>query len=170
MIILGIDPGSRALGFGVIKLEGRKFKYVDSGVYKFDSIKEYLERLPLIAVAGDELAKKYAPDHVATETIIYTKSVPSLAKLAGARGAILGHLGMKYQGRIFEYAPNLVKSSVSGFGHSSKESVEKAVSLILGLKTFKTHDEADALAIALCHAMNCPKILKNPPKSTSQAL
>lgn len=157
MIIVGIDPGSRALGFGVIEIQGKKFKYIDSGVFRYDKEKNFLNRLNLIHTHGQQLAKTYTPDFISVESLIYVKSVPSLAKLAQARGAILGAFGDRYIDKIFEYSPNQIKSSVSGFGHSSKEGIQKAVELILGVNNFKTHDESDALAVALCHALFIPQ-------------
>lgn len=166
MIIVGIDPGSRALGYGVIEIQGKKFKYIDSGVFRYEKEKNFLNRLNMIQSHGQQLAMSYQPDFISVESLIYVKSVPSLAKLAQARGAILGAFGEKYIDKIFEYSPNQIKSSVSGFGHSSKEGIQKAVELILGVNKFKTHDESDALAVALCHALFMP----NPRKSAGLRL
>lgn len=162
MVIVGIDPGSRALGYGVIEIHGKKFKYIDSGVFRYEKEKNLFNRLNLIHTHGQELAKSYQPDFISVESLIYVKSVPSLAKLAQARGAILGAFGEKYIDKIFEYSPNQIKSSVSGFGHSSKEGIQKAVQLILGVSKFATHDESDALAVALCHALFMPTIQRKP--------
>ena len=162
MIIVGIDPGSRALGYGVIETQEKKIKYIDSGVFRYDKEKNFFNRLNLIHSHGQELALRYQPDFIGVESLIYVKSVPSLAKLAQARGAILGAFGENYIDKIYEYSPNQIKSSVSGFGHSSKEGIQKAVQLILGVRNFATHDESDALAVALCHALFMPKIKTKP--------
>lgn len=156
MRIVGIDPGSRALGFGVIEIHGKIFKYIDSGVFRYEKEKNFFNRLSRIHDDGRHLLETYRPDYVSVESLIYVKSVPSLAKLAQARGAILGAFGEDYCDRIFEYSPNQIKSSVSGFGHSSKDGIKKAVELILKVKDFQTHDESDALAVALCHALFAP--------------
>lgn len=158
MRIVGIDPGSRALGFGVIEIHGKNFKYIDSGVFKYDKEKNFLNRLSIIHDSGRHLLETYKPDFISVESLIYVKSVPSLAKLAQARGAILGAFGMEYSDKIFEYSPNQIKSSVSGFGHSSKDGIKKAVELILRVSDFKTHDESDALAVALCHGLMVPTL------------
>ena len=82
MIIVGIDPGSRALGYGVIETQEKKFKYIDSGVFRYDKEKNFFNRLNLIHSHGQELALRYQPDFIGVESLIYVKSVPSLAKLA----------------------------------------------------------------------------------------
>lgn len=154
MIILGIDPGSRLLGFGVIKIEGKKSEYIDSGTIHFDHIEEFMDRLAEIYNSCLFLIEKYQPDELSLESLIYVKNATSFGKLAQARGAILAAANQKHRGKIFEYAPNLVKSSVTGAGHASKESVQKSISMILKVNTFETADESDALAIALCHGIN----------------
>lgn len=155
MLILGIDPGSLKTGYGVIKLEGRHTKLIDCGVLQFDAKFELVDRLSLIHQASAALIEKYTPDVVALESLIFAKSVPSMAKLAQARGAIIAAFGESYQGRIFEYAPALVKSTVTGHGKATKEGVEKTLKTIFGKDLeFVTHDASDAVAIALCHALH----------------
>ncbi len=154
MLFLGIDPGSRKAGYGLIKKEGRKFHYVDSGSLRYDKVPSFLDRLGLIYESCEEIIKKYEPDEIAIESLIYVKSVPSLAKLAQARGAMVAAFMKTHQQKVFEYSPNLVKSTVSGHGHANKESIDKSLKLVLGQDLdFKSHDESDALAIALCHAL-----------------
>ena len=154
MRILGIDPGSRKAGYAVIELNGRKFTYIDSGVMRYDQVKEFMDRLGLVYDSCLDLVENYGPSEVAIESLIYVKSVTALAKLAQARGAMIAAFMKTHQEKVFEYSPNLVKSSVSGHGHASKEGVNKALSLIFGQKVYKTHDESDALAVAVCHALN----------------
>lgn len=154
MIIIGIDPGSRKTGFAVIEIQGRKIKYIDSGVFAFDGVNEFIDRLGLIYNCSAELIKTYNPVEVALESLIYVKSVTSLAKLAQARGAMVAAFKQNSELKIAEYGPNLVKSTITGHGHASKDAVDKALGMIMGKKIdFKTHDESDALAIAICHAL-----------------
>jgi crossover junction endodeoxyribonuclease RuvC len=153
MIILGIDPGSRSAGYAFIESQGKRVKYLDSGVLKFDHVDTFLDRLPLIYDKFSELIKKHQPDEIALESLIYVKSVSSLAKLAQARGAMAAASMKEMNGKIYEYSPNLVKSTVCGHGHADKQSVEKSLSWLLGQRNYKTHDESDALAIAVCHAL-----------------
>ncbi len=155
MIILGIDPGSLKTGYGVLKLEGRHTKLIDCGVLPFDAKQELVDRLCVINLASARLIEKYRPDAIALESLIFAKSVPSLAKLAQARGAIIAAFGTDYQGKIFEYAPALVKSTVTGHGGATKEGVEKTLKTLFGKDLeFASHDASDALAIALCHALH----------------
>ncbi len=161
MRFLGIDPGSRKAGYGVIEVKGRQIKYIDSGVLVYDKVKNFIDRLGLIYTSCVELAEKYEPDEVAFESLIYVKSIPSLAKLSQARGAMIAGFMATHQGKVFEYSPNLIKNSVTGHGHTAKEGVEKTLQMILGGGIdFSTHDESDALAIAVCHSM-----LRNRPVS-----
>ncbi len=160
MIILGIDPGSRKAGYGVIQLDGRKISYLDSGVMSFDHIDEFMHRLGEIHQNCSKLISEYTPAEIAIESLIYVKSATSYGKLAQARGAMIAAFMTTHVGKVFEYAPNLVKSSVTGHGHASKDAIKKGVEMILGKRDFKTADESDALAIAICHALN--RKMKNP--------
>jgi crossover junction endodeoxyribonuclease RuvC len=154
VIILGIDPGSRKAGYAIIEVKGKKISYLTSGAMKYDQVDEFIERLGLIYHSCDEVIKKFQPNEVAVEALIYVKSVEALSKLAQARGAMIAAFSQTRKGQIFEYSPNLVKSSVTGHGHASKEAVDKALSMMFGKINFKTTDESDALAIAVCHALN----------------
>ena len=154
MIILGIDPGSRKAGYALIDVQGKKISYIASGILKYDHVDEFLERLGMIYKTCDELMEKYQPDEVSVEALIYVKSVDALSKLAQARGAMIAAFSRTRLGKIYEYAPNAVKSSVTGHGHADKEAIDKAMTMMFGKLTFKTSDESDALAIAVCHALN----------------
>lgn len=155
MIILGIDPGSRKAGYGLIEVSGRKISYLASGVLRYDKESEFIDRLGMIFKSIEEVLEHFKPAEVAIESLIYVKSVTSLAKLAQARGAMIAALMETHKGNVFEYSPNLIKSSVTGHGHANKESVEKALQMIFAEKlVFKSNDESDALAIAICHALN----------------
>lgn len=165
MIILGIDPGSRKAGYALIDVQGKKISYISSGVLKYDHVDEFIDRLGMIYRSCDELVKKFQPDEVSIEALIYVKSIEALSKLAQARGAMIAAFSQTKNGKIFEYAPNAIKSSVTGHGHADKESVDKAMNMMFGKMTFKTSDESDALAIAVCHALNRTMKLKMMGKS-----
>lgn len=154
MIILGIDPGSRKAGYALIDVQGKKISYIASGVLKYDKIDEFIERLGTIYQTCDELMTKYRPDEVSIESLIYVKSVEALSKLAQARGAMIAAFSRTHVGKIYEYSPNTIKSSVTGHGHADKDAIDKAMNMMFGKMTFKTSDESDALAIAVCHAFN----------------
>ena len=153
MIVLGIDPGSINTGWAVLSA-GKKIKVLGSGVLKFNAKTTFLERLSEIQLKSSELLLEYSPDEIAFESLIYVKSPTALSKLAQTRGVILSCFLPSHQGKIFEYSPNLVKKSAVGHGHADKLSVQKVMKNILGVQEFKTHDESDAMAIALCHILN----------------
>ncbi len=154
MIILGIDPGSRKAGYGVVEVNGKKINYIASGVIKYDHINEFLERLGIIYESCDALVNHFKPDEISVEALIYVKSVEALSKLAQARGAMIAAFSKTKRGAIYEYSPNAIKVSVTGHGHADKEAVDRAMNMMFGKLTFKTSDESDALAIAVCHALN----------------
>ena len=166
MRILGIDPGSRKAGWAVVEVVGRKINYIDSGVLRFDKIPEFLDRLGTIHKSIKDLVSIHKPDEAALEALIYVKSVPALSKLAQARGAMIAGLSEKHQGKVSEYSPTQIKSTVTGHGHAAKEGVEKTLRMMFGNIKFKTNDESDALAIAVCHALSRGQSTKIKGKSS----
>ena len=125
-----------------------------------------MQRLRFIYESCSELVNQFSPSEVAFESLIYVKSVTSLAKLAQARGAMIAGLSKQSETQIFEYSPNLVKSSVTGHGHADKDAVAKSLGMILGIHKFKTADESDALAVAICHAIH--RNSRGPTKAPSR--
>ncbi len=154
MRVLGIDPGSRRAGYGLLEIQGQKVRYLTSGVLRYDRINKFIDRISPIYESCQELREKLEFDEIAFESLIYAKNPTSLIKLAQARGAMLAAFAKQYQGKIFEYAPNLVKTTVSGDGHAGKESIQRGLAMIFGRMDFSTHDESDALAVALTHALH----------------
>lgn len=165
MIVLAIDPGSVTAGFALLQKEGRKINYLASGVLKFNGKDEFLHRVKDIFEQTMELIEKHQPDEVALESLIFVKSPTALMKLAQSRGAMLAALSQKFHQKIYEYSPNLVKATVAGHGHADKEGIQKVLLQYFGLSNFKTHDESDAVAIALCHLLNRGAIYTAPEKS-----
>ena len=171
MKILGIDPGSRKAGFSLIEVHPKKkITYLTSGILKYDHIELFLERLGVIYSSCEELVERFSPDEISIESLIYVKSVESLSKLAQARGAMVAAFSKTMRGKIFEYFPNLVKSSVAGHGHADKESIDKAMTLIFGRLNFQSSDESDSLAIAVCHALNRATLRLNDQKNQTREL
>ena len=154
MIILGIDPGSRKSGYGVIEVIGKKMRYIDSGVMRYNADLTFLDRIEEIRNQAQEILINYRPDEIAMESLIYVKSPTALIKLAQARGVILSNFIDTHLGKIYEYSPNLIKSSSVGHGHADKESVQKFLHLVFNVDKFATDDESDALAVAYCHAIH----------------
>jgi crossover junction endodeoxyribonuclease RuvC len=153
MKILGIDPGSRVSGYAIIEVNKLKMRYIASGVIKPELGDSFFERLPSIYDKFQSVIEKHQVQFVAIESLIHVKIVVSLSKLAQARGVMLASVA-KSGAKIFEYSPNKVKSSVSGYGHADKEMIHLSIERILGEKiNCATHDESDALAIAITHGI-----------------
>ena len=166
MVVLGIDPGSINTGWAILSAKSKKIEVIASGVLKFNAKLDFLDRLHEIQQKSAELLANYDPDEVAFESLIYVKSPTALSKLAQTRGVILSTLLPTHNGKIYEYSPNLVKKSSVGHGHADKLSVQKILMKSLGVEKFATHDESDAMAIALCHILNKNNLDKNPPRSS----
>ncbi len=128
---------------------------------RYDLSGDFLNRMNEIYSSTLQLISELEPDEISIESLIYVKNVSSLAKLAQARGAMCAAFPAKHRGKVFEYAPNLVKASVTSHGHASKEGVKKTLGLLIGKKKFETDDESDALAIAICHALIGRSPVKN---------
>ena len=151
MIILGIDPGSRTTGFGLINsVGGRKIEYITSGCIRAGT-GELPERLEVIFSSVSELIQQYCPQEFAIEQVFMGKNADSAIKLGQARGVAI--LSAQLASLPFhEYAPRTIKQSVVGTGAATKEQVQHMVQRLLKLPGIPQADAADALAIALCHA------------------
>ena len=150
MIILGIDPGSLNVGYGIIQVEKRKIVAAGCDTIKINPKLKLTDRLVQIHLGMDKIIAEYKPDIAVVETIFYGKNIKSAFTLGHARGVIMLALA-QHDIKIEEYSPREVKKSVVGNGNASKEQVEYMVQKILNLSTKpKTEDAADALAIALC--------------------
>ena len=162
MIILGIDPGTRITGYGVVKCINNNFIRVDGGSINLPVNEPIPQQLEIIYSEISKIIKKYKPDEFAIETAFYGKNVQSAMKIGYARGvSILCALHNNVPAS--EYSPREVKKSVVGKGAASKEQVSFMIKTLLNIKSEKIKvDESDALAIALCHAFR----MKTPVKKT----
>ena len=152
MRILGIDPGSRLLGFGVVSKSGSKLSHHAYGTLRFNTKVEANERLLEIYLGVKQLIVDHKPDQVAIEKVFFAKNAVSALKLGQARGAAI--LAIVEAGLpLHEYSPNAVKQAVVGFGHADKDQVQRMISRLLGIREedFESADSSDALAIAICH-------------------
>ncbi len=151
-IILGIDPGSRLTGYGVIKQQGRHFTYLGSGCIKAMTVDKALgPRLQTIFAGVSELIIQFKPDMFAIEQVFMAKNPDSALKLGQARGAAI--VAATNNGlTIAEYSARQIKQSVVGSGSADKTQVQHMVKNILKLPGTPQADAADALAVALCHA------------------
>jgi crossover junction endodeoxyribonuclease RuvC len=148
--ILGIDPGSRVTGYGVIEKQGDRLHCISHGEIK--PRKDALLSAVLISIYGElsALIRETAPDAIAVENIFYGKNVRSLIKQAQVRGLVI-FAGADQGIPIFEYSPLEVKQAVVGYGRAEKRQVQIMVKAILKLASLPTADAADALATAICH-------------------
>jgi crossover junction endodeoxyribonuclease RuvC len=149
--IIGIDPGLRRCGWGVIESEGNRLRFVAAGTITPPVEGATPERLRQLFEGLSELIRRHAPDEAAVEETFVSAGARSALLLGQARGVALmtpAALGLP----VGEYAANLVKKSVVGAGHAEKAQIQMMVKILLPTAEFKGADAADALAIAICHA------------------
>lgn len=149
-IILGIDPGSRRTGFGVINQDGSRAEYISSGVIRIPDT-ALPERLQVIFNGIREIIQRHQPQEVAVENVFMAKSAGSALKLGQARGAAIV-AAVSHNLPVAEYEARKVKQSVVGTGAATKVQVQHMVRTLLHLPGDPQEDAADALAVALCHA------------------
>lgn len=155
MSILGIDPGTGTLGFGVIEATlGGGVLLVDGGVITTPVKQPDAERLLTIYNELEHIIKDTNPQAMAVEKLFFAQNVSTAMTVAQARGVVL-LLGKKHNLEIYEYTPLQIKQALTGYGRASKVQIQEMVRIILGLKDLpKPDDCADALAAAICHSMN----------------
>ena len=151
MIILGIDPGLRTTGFGVIEKHGNKLRYIASGTIKTGSEGQLPPRLKIILQGVSEIVGTYQPDCAAIEKVFVNVNPQSTLLLGQARGAAICAL-VHADLSVAEYTALQVKQAVTGHGKAAKEQVQDMVSRLLSLPGLPGTDAADALGVAICHA------------------
>lgn len=152
MRILGIDPGTSLIGYGLIDFNGKNYQVLDYGDFRTPAkiINRY--RVKLIYDYFDQLVKKYRPDKIALESLFFFKNNKTVIAVSEVRGVLL-LVAASHGLQVGEYTPLQVKQAVSGYGRAEKSQVQKMVKLILELKEIpKPDDTADALALAICCA------------------
>jgi crossover junction endodeoxyribonuclease RuvC len=150
MRILGIDPGSLKMGWGVLETTGTRMRHVSHGVVRLPQETPLPDRLVLLEKAMIELLATYAPAECSIESTFFGKDAMAATKLGHARGVIV--LCVRRAGiPLFDYAPARVKKAVGGGGRAQKAQVAQLVTAILGLKAVPSSDAADALALAITH-------------------
>ncbi|OQX84467.1 MAG: crossover junction endodeoxyribonuclease RuvC [Candidatus Latescibacteria bacterium 4484_7] len=152
-IVLGIDPGSRITGYGIVELEGKSIAYSASGVFRLKSSAPLHQRLIELSDDLDDLITRYKPDTAVLEEIFLARNPKSTMILGEVRGVVL--LAAARRGlEVFEYSAREVKMSVVGSGAAHKSQVSSMIQRLLKLDHEPaTEDETDALAIAFCHAL-----------------
>jgi crossover junction endodeoxyribonuclease RuvC len=149
--IIGIDPGLRRTGWGIIESDGSRLSYVASGTITSDSEEQLAYRLRELYEGISSVLASYKPAEAAVEETFVNENAKATLKLGQARGMALLAPAMKGL-RVAEYPPNLIKKTVVGAGHADKKQIQFMIGLLLPKAKVEGADEADALAIAICHA------------------
>jgi crossover junction endodeoxyribonuclease RuvC len=158
-IILGIDPGTTIMGFGLIKVTGKKMEFMQMNELQLKKYDDHYVKLKLIFERTIELIDTYHPDEIAIEAPFFGKNVQSMLKLGRAQGVAMA-AGLSREVPITEYLPKKIKMAITGNGNASKEQVAKMLQSLLGLKTLpKNLDATDGLAAAVCHFYNAGKVV-----------
>ena len=151
MRILGIDPGTRITGYGIIDVEGNRLRHVDNGIIKTRSSDPLPLRLKTIYDGLSTILKEFSPQAVAVEQVFLSKNPRAALTLGHARGtAVLSAVNLGLE--VHEYSALQVKSAVVGYGHAAKQQVQQMVKALINLPEVAQEDAADALAVAICHA------------------
>ncbi len=151
MIILGLDPGTVATGFGIVAFESGRLRLESCGVWRPAARLSLSEKLDFLSSSAADLLGRVSPAAVSIETIFAAKNVASALKLAHARGVLLA-AAARAAVPVFEYEPRLVKKALVGYGQAEKEQVRSMVLSLLARQRARVPlDAADALALAICH-------------------
>ena len=153
MKIMGIDPGLRFTGWGLVEFKNNQFFHIANGTIKIPTNTDLANRLAFIYRELTNIIKTNTPDEVSVEEVFVNVNPNSTLKLGQARGiAILVPSLLNIP--VFEYTPNLIKKSVVGVGHATKDQVQMMVSVLLNKPKIDSEHSADALAMAICHTHN----------------
>jgi crossover junction endodeoxyribonuclease RuvC len=164
--VLGIDPGSRITGYGIVEQQGNRLVHVDNGAIFTDKATDFAGRLKLIFEGLSAVIAEYRPEQVAVENIFFSTNVQSALKLGQARGAAIVaavHAGLP----VAEYTALQVKQAVVGQGRAEKGQVQKMLKALLGLPEIAQADASDALAVAVCH-INSHELLAHAGPAVSK--
>ena len=171
-IILGIDPGSNILGFGLIKVSGSSTELIQYGSLNFSKEKNHYVKLKKLYTEISKVIEEFSPDELAIEAPFYGKNIQSMLKLGRAQGVCIT-AALEKDIPIFEYAPKRIKQSITGNGNASKEQVSQMIVNTLKIKgEIKNFDATDALGAALCHHYSKGKVSgtgKSPSKKTGKS-
>jgi crossover junction endodeoxyribonuclease RuvC len=165
-IILGIDPGTIVMGYGLITVTGNTISLLELGVLKPGKVEDGYKKLQLIFNTVSGLITKYQPTDFAIEAPFFGKNVQSMLKLGRAQGVAIA-AAMRHGLEVVEYSPKKVKQSVTGNGNADKEQVMKMLQTLLSFKESpKYYDATDALAVAVCHHYQSSAVLGKSSKKS----
>jgi crossover junction endodeoxyribonuclease RuvC len=158
-IILGIDPGTTIMGFGLIKVVGKKMEFIQMNELQLKKYDNHYIKLKLIFERTVQLIDTYNPDEIAIEAPFFGKNVQSMLKLGRAQGVAMA-AGLSREVPITEYLPKKIKMAITGNGSASKEQVALMLKSLLNIKTLPRNlDATDGLAAAVCHFYNSGKVI-----------
>ena len=158
-IILGIDPGTTIMGFGILKVKDKKMNLVQMNELNLTKYKDHYLKLKLVFERTLSLIEEHSPDEIAIEAPFFGKNVQSMLKLGRAQGVAMA-AGLSREIPITEYSPKKIKKSITGNGNASKEQVAKMLQNLLAIKNLpKNLDATDGLAAAVCHFYNSNSVL-----------
>lgn len=153
-IILGVDPGTTIMGFGLIRVVGKRMEFMQLNELNLKKYRDHYLKLKLIFERTQELITTYHPDEMAIEAPFFGKNVQSMLKLGRAQGVAMA-AGLAQEVAVTEYSPKKIKMAITGSGNASKEQVAKMLQNTLKLKSLpKNLDATDGLAAAVCHFYN----------------
>ena len=165
-IILGIDPGTTIMGFGLIRVVSKKMELIQMSELNLAKYKDHYLKLKLVFERTIELIDNYKPDEIAIEAPFFGKNVQSMLKLGRAQGVAM-IAGLSRESPITEYSPKKIKKSITGNGNASKEQVAKMLQNLLKIENLpKNLDATDGLAAAVCHFYNEGKLSSNKKYSS----
>ena len=151
MVILGIDPGTASMGYGIVEFKQSQFKPLTYGVLRTQKGVDAGQRLKILFEGLNALMDEYQPDHVVVEALFFSRNTTTAISVGQARGVAVLAAGLR-QTPVYEYTPLQVKQSVAGYGRADKKQVQFMVRALLNMNVIpKPDDAADALAITICH-------------------
>lgn len=152
---LGIDPGSRVTGWGVVERDGPHLRVVEAGIVRLVASMPIAGRLGRLRVECEALVRRWRPTVIALERVFVARNVQSALRLGEVRGVVFA-VAAAAELIVCEYAPTQIKLAATGYGHAAKDAVGRGVCMRLGLAEPPSTDAADALALALCHLQEAP--------------
>ncbi|MFM2049317.1 MAG: hypothetical protein RI955_1865 [Bacteroidota bacterium] len=168
-VILGIDPGTNILGYGVVKANGNAFTMVDAGILYWKSTVDPYEKLKVIHESVIKLIQQNKPIALAIEAPFFGKNVQSMLKLGRAQGVAIA-AAVQCNLPVFEYSPKKIKQSITGNGNASKQQVSAMICRMLSFDEAPAYfDETDALATAICHILQGGNMITPKPKKNSNS-
>jgi crossover junction endodeoxyribonuclease RuvC len=167
-IILGIDPGTTVMGFGVLHIAAGKVVLVEAGAIRFPATDDHTQKLKAIFQQTSGIIARHGPNELAIEAQFFGKNVQSMLKLGRAQGVAIA-AALQEGLSVVEYAPKRIKQSITGSGNASKEQVAAMLLSILGLKELPSSTDAtDAVAVAVCHHFAAGAIPRPTSRSTAK--